>query len=183
MWSDIRYYPIYNASMFRLLLKYHGSSSSITPRACPDCQAPPYQAEEFVIGDSEDWMEPFILYLCDNVLPSDKRAAAKLSMRAKRFLYHAGILYRRSFGGDLLRFLGKVEADTVLKEFHEKEHQGKRRLFLQVHEKNCWPTMEEDAASFVRKCHKCQTHADLIHAPSVPLHSVSSPWPFNSCGT
>ncbi|XP_026416266.1 uncharacterized protein LOC113311677 [Papaver somniferum] len=42
--------------------------------------------------------------------------------------------------------------------------------------------MEDDAAAFVQCCHKCQILGNLVHAPSTPLHSISSPWPFYSWG-
>ncbi|XP_026452001.1 protein NYNRIN-like [Papaver somniferum] len=42
--------------------------------------------------------------------------------------------------------------------------------------------MEDDAVVFVQRCQKCQIHGNLIHVPSTPLHSISSPWPFYSWG-
>ncbi|XP_026396787.1 uncharacterized protein LOC113291474 [Papaver somniferum] len=40
--------------------------------------------------------------------------------------------------------------------------------------------MKDDAAAFVQRCNECQIQGNLIHVPSTPLHSVSSPWPFYS---
>lgn len=45
-----------------------------------------------------------------------------------------------------------------------------------------WPTMEVHATSFVRKCKKCQVHANLHHLPTYELHSVSTPIPFFQWG-
>ncbi|XP_070025433.1 uncharacterized protein [Nicotiana sylvestris] len=42
--------------------------------------------------------------------------------------------------------------------------------------------MERDCLSFVRKCHQCQVHGDLIHAPPSELHSMSAPWQFVAWG-
>ncbi|XP_070010920.1 uncharacterized protein [Nicotiana sylvestris] len=42
--------------------------------------------------------------------------------------------------------------------------------------------MEKDCFSFVRKCHQCQVHGDLIHAPPTELHLMSAPWPFVAWG-
>lgn len=42
--------------------------------------------------------------------------------------------------------------------------------------------MEKDCFSFVRKCHQCQVHGDLIHAPPTELHPMSAPWPFVAWG-
>ena len=45
-----------------------------------------------------------------------------------------------------------------------------------------WLTMERDSIRFVRKCHECQIHGDLIHFPSSELHAMSAPWPFVAWG-
>lgn len=42
-----------------------------------------------------------------------------------------------------------------------------------------WPTMENDSATFVRKCKTCQLYGNLIHVLSVELHSLSTPYPFH----
>ena len=40
--------------------------------------------------------------------------------------------------------------------------------------------MEADYAVHVRKCHQCQVHGDLKHMPPMPLHTMTSPWPFST---
>ena len=45
-----------------------------------------------------------------------------------------------------------------------------------------WLTMERDSIRFVRKCHECQIHGDLIHSPPSELHAMSAPWPFVAWG-
>ena len=45
-----------------------------------------------------------------------------------------------------------------------------------------WTTMEADYAAHVRKCHQCQVHGDLKHKPPMPLHTMTSPWPFSTWG-
>ena len=42
--------------------------------------------------------------------------------------------------------------------------------------------MEVDYASHVRKCHQCQVHGDLKHMPPMPLHTMTSQWPFSTKG-
>ncbi|GAU46380.1 hypothetical protein TSUD_280790 [Trifolium subterraneum] len=41
-----------------------------------------------------------------------------------------------------------------------------------------WPTIQQDAKEHVKKCDKCQRHADMHLAPPHELKSLSSPWPF-----
>ena len=38
-----------------------------------------------------------------------------------------------------------------------------------------WSTMEEDCVSFVRRCHKCQIHANRMNIPSLKLYNMTSP--------
>ncbi|XP_047266790.1 uncharacterized protein LOC124897665 [Capsicum annuum] len=42
--------------------------------------------------------------------------------------------------------------------------------------------MERDCFWFVRKCHQCQIHGDLIHSPPLEIHPMSAPWPFIAWG-
>ena len=42
--------------------------------------------------------------------------------------------------------------------------------------------MERHSIRFVRKCHECQIHGDLIHSPPSELHAMSAPWPFVAWG-
>ena len=42
--------------------------------------------------------------------------------------------------------------------------------------------MERDSIQFVRKCHQCQVHGDLIRSPPVELHAMAAPWPFVAWG-
>ena len=45
-----------------------------------------------------------------------------------------------------------------------------------------WLTMENDCCLHVRKCHKCQTFADNVNAPPIPLNVMAAPWPFSMWG-
>ena len=42
--------------------------------------------------------------------------------------------------------------------------------------------MEADCAAHVQRCHQCQVHGDMKHMPPIPLHSMTSPWPFSTWG-
>ena len=39
-------------------------------------------------------------------------------------------------------------------------------------------TMETNSVDFMKRCHNCQTHANLNHVPPNELYSMTSPWPF-----
>lgn len=46
-----------------------------------------------------------------------------------------------------------------------------------------WTTMESDCNEFVKRCHKCKIHANLMHMPPTELTSMTTPWPFSVWGS
>ena len=106
--------------------------------------------------------------------------------RAGSFILRNDVLYKRSYEGVLLRCLDQKEAYATLKEAHGGEcgaHQGGRNLHHRVrHMGYYWPTMAKDAIEFVKKCHQCQIHADIIHSPPEELHQSVMSWPFAAWG-
>ena len=42
--------------------------------------------------------------------------------------------------------------------------------------------MKKDTASFVRRCHACQIHGNLLHQPTQALQDMRTPWPFHTWG-
>ncbi|XP_026399857.1 uncharacterized protein LOC113295747 [Papaver somniferum] len=95
------------------------AQSRMVQGSCPNCHTPPYHLEVLTIHHTGDWREPYIKYFHDNVLPSEKKEAIKLTQRAKRFVYLERVLCRKSFGGNLLRCLAGHEIPMILKEMHE----------------------------------------------------------------
>ena len=45
-----------------------------------------------------------------------------------------------------------------------------------------WITIEADCIAHVQKCHQCQVHGDLKQMLPMPLHTMTSPWPFSIWG-
>ncbi|TYK05704.1 uncharacterized protein E5676_scaffold98G001850 [Cucumis melo var. makuwa] len=68
--------------------------------------------------DEEDWHQPIIDYLKHGKLPTGPRHRAEIRRRAARFIYYKDTLYRRSYEGLLLQFLGKEESTKALDEAH-----------------------------------------------------------------
>nr|XP_033511255.1 uncharacterized protein LOC117276036 [Nicotiana tomentosiformis] len=97
-----------------------------------------------------------------------------------------GILYKRTPDLGLLRCIDAKQASTIMAEVHfgvcgphmSEYVLAKKILRIGYY----WLTMERDCISFVRKCHQCQAHGDLIHSPPSELHTMSAPWPFVSWG-
>lgn len=95
-------------------------------------------------------------------------------------------LYRRGFSSPLLKCLAKDEAQYVMNELHHGVcgfHTGRRALKAKILRAGYyWPTMEDDAAQFTRRCIQCQAHANNHHIPSQRLHTIVSPWSFAQWG-
>ncbi|GFY91128.1 hypothetical protein Acr_07g0013240 [Actinidia rufa] len=115
-------------------------------------------------------------------LPKDKLQARRLQYRSARFCIFKGRLYKRSFSGPLLKCLRSEEAEYVLKEIHEGicgNHSEARSLARKtVRQGYFWPTIERDAATYIRRCNKCQRFAPISHLPHTEMVPMSSPWPF-----
>ena len=97
-----------------------------------------------------------------------------------------GILFRKGFNREPLRCLGTPEAQSVMRKVHAGkcgDHQGKRRLLQQLLNLGYfWPTMKQDVAEYVKTCHTCQVHGNLIHTHPTNLYNMMTPWPFHTWG-
>ena len=78
------------------------------------------------------------------------------------------------------------EAEHIIVEVHEGSfgthangHAMARKILRACY---FWLTMENDCCLHVRKCHKCQTFADNVNAPPIPLNIMATPWPFSIWG-
>ena len=98
-------------------------------------------------------------YLKDRRLPSNLDEAKKIKKQAARFTILNDELYKRGFSQPYLRCVEEEEAKYVLEEVHEGicgDHMGAKSLLRKIM-KACyfWPTMQQDAMDFVKKCDNC----------------------------
>jgi ribonuclease HI len=83
------------------------------------------------IEEASDWRQEIIGYLQNGTLPSEKKFALKLRMRARRFTMVNGLLYKKGFTLPLLKCISTEEGNYVLREIHEEicgNHSGARVL-------------------------------------------------------
>jgi len=60
------------------------------------------------------------------------------------------------------------------------EYQRRKKLYKCILQMgHYWPTMNRDAAEFVKKCHGCQVQANLIHTHPQNLQTMVTSWPFH----
>ncbi|KAJ9542444.1 LOW QUALITY PROTEIN: hypothetical protein OSB04_028950 [Centaurea solstitialis] len=134
-----------------------------------------------------NWSLDIWNYLKHDQLPEDKMEARKTRSKASRYTIFEVQLYRRSTTGLLLRCVtSKVQINQILQEMHDGEcgnHAGGRSLANRISRQGYyWPTLREDAITYVQRCDACQKHSGMIHRPSEPLHSILVPWPFMRWG-
>ncbi|XP_019260811.1 PREDICTED: uncharacterized protein LOC109238788 [Nicotiana attenuata] len=133
----------------------------------------------------EDWRQPLIDYLCYGILPENPLRKMEIRRRAPRFLYYKNTLYRRSFDGVLLRYLGTDESLQALQEEHSGvcgAHQSGPKLHFHIKRTGDWPTMVKDCLDYAWRCKACQFHANFIHQPPEVLHPTVASWPFDAWG-
>ncbi|VFQ95450.1 unnamed protein product [Cuscuta campestris] len=139
-----------------------------------------------LVGADDHWMYDLMEYLMDGSLPEQDDRARKVKLTAPRFQVLDGKLYKRAFGGPLLRCLTNREAERVIAEVHEgvcAAHQmsctlSQRIILLGYY----WPTIVQDCERYVQKCRTCQVFYKYPGRPATYYHPVSNVIPFARFG-
>ena len=96
------------------------------------------------------------------------------------------ILYKRNTDMVLLRCVDAREAERMLMEVHEGSfgtHANRHAMARKILRVGYyWLTMKSNCCIYLRKCHKCQTSADNVNAPPMPLNILAALWPFSMWG-
>jgi hypothetical protein len=92
-----------------------------------------------------DWRQPFIDYLSEQKVPSDKNLAEQLIRRAKSYVLVGDKLYRRgASSGVLMKCVPREEAKGILEEIHRGvygNHSSSRTLVSKAFRRAFyWPT-------------------------------------------
>ena len=128
------------------------------------------------------WTILILSYLKDGRLPSDPEEAKKIQKRAARFTVLNDELYKRGFSQPYLRCVEEEEAKYVLEEVHKGvcgDHMGAKSLVRKIIRAGYfWPSMQQDAADFVKRCDSCQRYGNVQQVPVEKMMTISSPWPF-----
>lgn len=131
-----------------------------------------------------EWASELVEYLENKTLPSDKKKAIQLWMKATRSTMVNGTLYKRGYMLPLLKCVSKEEGDYILNEIQEGvcgSHSGARVLAHKaVRAGLYWPNMSWDSMKTIRTCNNCQQFANIPKQPPEELSSISSPLAFLS---
>jgi hypothetical protein len=134
-----------------------------------------------------DWRQPFIDYLREQKVPSDKNLAEQLIRRAKSYVLVGDKIYRRgASSGVLMKCVPREEGKGILEKIHKgvcSNHASSRTLVSKAFRRAFyWPTTLGDAEELVRRCQKCQYFAKQQHVPAYKLVTIPPTWPFACWG-
>ncbi|GJR52102.1 reverse transcriptase domain-containing protein [Tanacetum coccineum] len=113
------------------------------------------------------WMTPIRNYLEEGKLPEDPVDARTLMGKIGNYTIEDGVLYRKSYLVLLMRCVGPLQANYIIREVHMGScgmHDGPRQVVAKA--------MNLD----------CQAHAAVPRLPKAYMISVTSAWPFMKWG-
>ena len=121
--------------------------------------------QTFPVHTQSGWMDPILSFFRDGRLPPNPEEAKKVQKRAAWFTVLNGEFYKRGFSQPYLRCIEEDEARYVLEEVHEGicgDHMGHKSLVRKIIRAGYfWPTMQQDAAKFVKRCNSCQRYGNV----------------------
>jgi hypothetical protein len=139
------------------------------PKPAPlttDPAHPPAGQEVMMID--VDWTQPFIVYIREQKVPSDKNLAEQLIRRAKSYVQVGDKLYRRGASSRvLMKCVPREEGKGILEEIHKGvcgDHASSCTLISKAFEQAFyWPTALGDVEELVKRCQGCQYFAKQQH--------------------
>jgi ribonuclease HI len=158
------------------------------PEPVPPTPVPvqPPAGQEVMMIDV-DWRQPFIDYLSEQKVPSDKNLAEQLIRRAKSYVLVGDKLYRRgASSGVLMKCVPRQEGKDILEEIHKgvcDNHASSHTLVSKAFRRAFyWPTALGDTKELVRRCQGCQYFAKQQHVLAYKLVTIPPTWPFACWG-
>ncbi|RDY12601.1 Gypsy retrotransposon integrase-like protein 1, partial [Mucuna pruriens] len=136
-----------------------------------------YLGQDTADPDPESWYFDIKRYLekgeyLEGASENNKRTLRRLAIG---YLLSGTTLYKRN--ADMMLLRCEVHEGTF--GTHANGHALARKIFRAGY---YWTKMESDCYQHVRKCIKCQIHADHINVAPSTLHNMTSPWPFSMWG-
>ncbi|GJY30397.1 reverse transcriptase domain-containing protein [Tanacetum coccineum] len=131
-------------------------------------------------------MTPIRNYLEKGKLPEDPVDARTLMEKIGNYTMEDGVLYRKSYLVPLMRCVGPLQANYIIREVHMGScgmHDGPRHVVAKAMNLGYyWPSMHRDARELIRACDDCQAHESVPRLPKADMISVTSAWPFMKWG-
>jgi ribonuclease HI len=129
---------------------------------------PPASQEVMMID--VDWRQPFIDYLSEQKVPSDKNSAEQLIRRTKSSILVEDKPYRQgTYSRVVTKCVPREEGKGILEEIHKgvcDNHASSHTLLSKAFRRAFyWPTALGDAEELVTRCQGCQYFAKQQHVP------------------
>ncbi|GJS75916.1 reverse transcriptase domain-containing protein [Tanacetum coccineum] len=116
----------------------------------------------------------------------EENEARTLRMQIGQYVVEDGVLLKKSYLSPMLRCVGPLKANYIIREVHEGAcgmHAGPRSIVAKIMRQGYyWPTMHGDTKEVINKCDSCQIPAPTPKLPKTWLTSIMSPWPFYQWG-
>jgi hypothetical protein len=130
-----------------------------------------------------DWRQPFMDYIREQKVPTDKNLAEQLVCRTKYYVLIRDKIYRRGATfGVLMMCVPREEGKDILEKIHKGvcgSHVSSRTLVSKAFRRAfLWPTTLGDAEELVRRCQGCQYFAKQQHVPANKRVTIPPTWPF-----
>nr|GEV41369.1 reverse transcriptase domain-containing protein [Tanacetum cinerariifolium] len=126
--------------------------------------------------------DPIINCLERGVWPQDQNEARALRMKIGQYVMEEGILFKKSYLMSMLRCVGLLQANYVIREIHMgacNMHLNASSVVAKANRQGYyWPTMHRDAREEIHKCDSCQIHYSIPKLPKTLMTSIMAPWPF-----
>ena len=113
--------------------------------------------------ETSPFFKPVYDFLAHDILPSDKKAAKSVKLKAEEYILCDGILFRLFFTKDddfkLQLAIPETLADTIISQHHDtllSNHQGTQRTYLTIRRNYYMPNMFERINNYVKACLRCQ---------------------------
>jgi ribonuclease HI len=120
----------------------------------------PSQTGQEAMTIDVDWRQPFIDYIREQKVPTDKNLAEQIIRRAKSYVLVGDKLYRRgATSGVLMKCVAREEGKDILEEIHKGvcgNHTSSRMLVSKAFRRAFyWPRALGDAEELVKRCQGC----------------------------
>jgi hypothetical protein len=161
---------------------------SIPEPAPPTTDPAHHQAGQEVMMIDVDWRQPFIDYIREQKVPSDKNLTEQLICRAKSYVLVGDKLYRWGASSRvLMKCVPREEGKGILEKIHKGvcgNHASSRTLVSKAFRRAFyWPTALGGAEELVRRCQGCQYFAKQQNVPAYKLVTIPPTWPSPAGGS
>nr|GEZ81106.1 reverse transcriptase domain-containing protein [Tanacetum cinerariifolium] len=130
----------------------------------------------------DNWMTPIIKCLEKGIWLEDKNEARCLRVNIHQYVMEEGVLFKKSYLVPMLRCVGPLQANYVIREIHMRaygRHSDLRLVVAKAMRQGYYrPTLHKDVMEEIHNYDSCQIHALVPKLPKTLMTSIMAPWPF-----